>query len=146
MTKEQYWDTLTPEQQNSFYESMSRAEKEGFDIEVYDAVDIWYLINENIRGQQPISEEEETIVDYPRENELGSETMLKFKNSNNIDDLIKRSAAEKRYDAVVLIKVFVDDTGNDELDRDTAYQQLKEYLENVPNAEISSIDRNFGLI
>jgi hypothetical protein len=69
-----------------------------------------------------------------------------FKNIQNIDELVKKADAEKRFDATVIVKVFVDDTGNEEFDKEAAYDLLKEYLENVPNAEILSIERNFGRI
>lgn len=53
MNKEQYWNSLTEEQQKAITEAMDKAEGLGLDIVIVDAIDLWYLLPQDNRGYPP---------------------------------------------------------------------------------------------
>ena len=56
MNKEDFWNSLTQEQKDSFHRTMSRADDLGYDYVVIDAIDIWYAIAKAIRPDKPDQE------------------------------------------------------------------------------------------
>ena len=48
-----YYNSLSDEQKTAYNTALDKAEENGLDIEIIDAVDIWYMIPKHLRGERP---------------------------------------------------------------------------------------------
>lgn len=53
MTMDDYWDSLNQAQIDLFNRNLLKAEETSIDVPINDAIDIWYLIDKDLRGSKP---------------------------------------------------------------------------------------------
>ena len=53
ITIEAYWLSLSPEQVSAIESAHDRADEQGLELHIEDALDLWYLLPKHLRGAKP---------------------------------------------------------------------------------------------